>query len=51
MPLGAASVPTSATMSLMSAMPEVVALSRYSFLLVFSAMMFASVVLPMPEGP
>ena len=39
------------TMVLMSAVDAVVALSLKSLRLVFSAMMFATVVFPVPEGP
>ena len=50
-PPGASRVPTSAIMSLISCRDAVVALSRYRVLLVFSAMMLATVVFPVPEGP
>ena len=51
MPPGASSVPTSAMMSFTSCKDAVVAFRRYSVLWVFSAMMLATVVLPVPEGP
>ena len=51
MPPGASSVPTSAMMSFTSCKDAVVAFRRYNVLWVFSAMMLATVVLPVPEGP
>ena len=45
------SVPTSAMMSFTSCKDAVVAFRRYNVLWVFSAMMLATVVLPVPEGP
>ncbi len=44
-------VPMSLMMSLMSEMEAVVALSRWRGRLVRLAMMLATVVLPVPEGP
>ena len=50
-PLGASMVSSWETISLMSAVEAVVALSLKSFRWVRSAMMFATVVLPVPAGP
>jgi hypothetical protein len=50
-PLGAISVSSRAMTALMSAVPAVVPLSLTSSRSVVSAMMRASVVLPMPDGP
>ena len=50
-PLRGQEVPMSAMMSLMSEMEAVVALSRWRGRLVLWAMIFATVVFPVPEGP
>ena len=50
-PLGASMVSSWETISLMSEVEAVVALSLQSLRFVRSAMMLATVVLPVPEGP
>ena len=50
-PSGARRVPISAIMSLISEIEAVVALSRWRGRLVRWAMMLATVVFPVPEGP
>jgi len=51
MPFGASMVSSSSMIARMSASPAVVALSFRSVRFVFSAMMRATVVLPVPDGP
>ena len=50
-PPGVSNVSSSAIIALMSEMPAVVALSLRNVRLVFSAIILATVVLPVPDGP
>ena len=51
MPPAPASVPMSFSTALMSPVPQEVPLSLWRVMPLFSAMMRATVVLPVPEGP
>ena len=51
MPPAPASVPISLSTALISPVPQEVPLSLWSVMPLFSAMMRATVVLPVPDGP